>query len=234
MFPLYLIIVMTTVIELTSSEPLKSYSVHSIKKKEIVMTGNGDDPEWKNALELTDFVYPWDKETAPHTSFKALHNKDWLYCLYQVKDNDINIFIKTNDKFDVLYSDRVEIFFRKNDQMSPYYGLEIDPHARIYDYKADYQQHDFTPTWFWPAGELVVKASTSKNGYTVEMAISKKSLRQLELLKGKSMEAGLYRGNCTEITHDNSKFKWISWVRPDSPTPNFHIPSSFGVLELKD
>ena len=233
MFPLYLIIVMTTVIELTSSEPLKSYSVQGINKKEIVITGKGDDPQWKNAIELTAFIYPWEKETPPYTSFKALHSKDWLYCLYKVKDDHINVFVKTNEKSDVLYSDRVEIFFRKNAQMSPYYGLEIDPHARVYDYQAEYQR-DFMPTWSWPAGELLVKANKATDGYTVEIAISKKSLRQLELLKEKRIEAGLYRGDCIQITEDNSKIKWISWVRPNSSTPNFHIPSSFGVLELKD
>ena len=40
--------------------------------------------------------------------------------------------------------------------------------------------------------------------------------------------------SCVEITDDNSKIRWISWVKPGSETPNFHIPSSFGQLNLKD
>jgi hypothetical protein len=217
----------------TAKEEVKTYTANKLQGKEILVTGKGDDPQWKYAIELTDFIYPWEKETPPFTSFKALHSKDWLYLLYKVKDEHIKVLVKTNEKLEVVSSDRVEIFFRKDDQMLPYYGLELDPHGRVYDYMAEYHRI-FTPTWSWPAGGLIVKANMINDGYTVEVAISKKSLKQLELLKGNRIEAGLYRGDCVEITEDNSKIKWISWVRPDSPTPNFHIPSSFGILELKN
>jgi len=216
-----------------NKEELKSYSVNNIKDKEIIVTGKGDDPIWKNAMELTDFIYPWENETPPFTSFKALHSNDWFYCLYEVKDEHINVFVKTNEKSEVVYSDRVEIFFRKDDKMLPYYGLELDPNGRTYDYMVEYHRK-FVPDWSWPAGQLIVKANKVNDGYTVEVAISKKSLKQLELLKGNMLESGVYRGDCVEITEDNSKIKWISWVRPDSPTPDFHIPSSFGMLKLED
>ncbi len=218
---------------LATNEPVKSYSVKSIGNKEINVNGMGDDPKWKTAIELTDFIYPWEKESPPFTSFKALHSKDWLYCLYKVKDDHINVFVKTNEKSEVVFSDRVEIFFRKDEKMSPYYGLELDPNGRVYDYEAEYHRK-FNPEWTWPAGQLIVKASKEADGYTVEVAISKKSLKELQLLKGNILQAGVYRGDCVEITEDNSKIKWISWVRPDSPTPNFHIPSSFGILKLTD
>ena len=217
----------------TTTDPIKSYAVKNIGDKEIIINGKGDNQLWENAIALTDFIYPWENETPPLTSFKALHSKDWLYCLYNVKDDNMNVYVKTNEKSEVVYSDRVEIFFRKDAQLSPYYGLELDPHGRVYDYQAEYHRK-FTSTWSWPAGQLIVKANIVEGGYTVEIAISKKSLKSLGLLKGKIIEAGLYSGDCVEITEDNSKIKWISWVRPDSPTPNFHIPSSFGVLELKD
>jgi hypothetical protein len=225
---------MTTVLlSNTTKEEIKTYSVNKLQGKELVVTGTGDAPQWKNAIELTDFIYPWEKETPPFTSFKALHSKDWLYLLYKVKDDHINVLVKTNEKAEVISSDRVEIFFRKDDQMLPYYGLEMDPHGRVFDYLAEYHRK-FTSTWSWPAGELIIKANKVADGYTVEVAISKKSLKQLELLNGNRIEAGVYRGECVEITEDNSKIKWISWVRPDSATPNFHIPSSFGILLLED
>lgn len=141
--------------------------------------------------------------------------------------------MNTNEKSEVLHSDRVEIFFRTDDQLSLYYGLELDPHSRVYDFEAEYYKK-FTPVWSWPTDDLMVKANKLADGYTVEVAVSKKSLKVLKLLKGKRIEAGLFRGNCIEIAKDNSKFKWISWMRPDSPTPDFHIPSSFGVLEFVD
>lgn len=224
--------IMTTGI-LVNNDPVKTYSVRSIGEQEITVNGMGDNPLWNSAVELTDFIYPWETDEPPFTSFKALHSKDWLYCLYKVKDDNINVLVKTNEKSEVVSSDRVEIFFRKNKKMRPYYGLELDPNARVFDYEAMYHRK-FNSTWTWPAGQLIVKANKVKDGYTVEVAISKKSLKELELLKGNSIEAGIYRGDCIEITEDNSKIKWISWVRPDSPTPNFHIPSSFGMLKLED
>jgi len=224
--------IMTTGI-LVTNDPVKTYSVRSIGDQEITVNGRGDNQLWNSAVELTDFIYPWETDEPPFTSFKALHSKDWLYCLYKVKDDNINVHVKTNEKSEVVSSDRVEIFFRKDEKMSPYYGLELDPNARVFDYEAKYHRK-FNSNWTWPAGQLIVKANKVQDGYTVEVAISKKSLKQLKLIKGNSIEAGIYRGDCIQITEDNSKIKWISWVRPDSPTPNFHIPSSFGILKLEE
>jgi hypothetical protein len=227
------LMIMATGLLFTSNEKVKTYSVNKLQGMELVITGKGEDPQWSQANELTDFIFPWENETPSFTSFKALHSKEWLYLLYKVKDDHINVFVKTNEKSEVVFSDRVEIFFRKDKKMSPYYGLELDPNGRVYDYKAEFHRK-FNPEWSWPAGELIVKANKVSDGYTVEVAISKKSLKQLGLLKGKTLEAGVYRGDCVEITEDNSKIRWISWVKPDSETPNFHIPSSFGQLNLED
>lgn len=211
---------------------LKQYTVQNIGNKQIELTGEGSDKLWKKAIKLTEFTYPWEKEKAPFTSFKALHNDQWLYCFYEVKDEDINVLVDKNDKSDVLYSDRVEIFLRKDSVMAPYYGLEIDPHGRVYDYEA-YYKSTHSSEWTWPKGHLIIKAKIVKGGYSVEFAISKESLKQLGLLNSNKLEAGLFRGNCVKIVKgSNSDIKWISWMKPDSPTPNFHTPSAFGILML--
>ena len=224
---------MTTGISHHLTVEAKTYSVKKIEK-ELVITGKGDSPLWKNANELTDFIYPWEKEKPPFTLFRALHSKDWLYLLYNVKDEMVNIYVKDNDKRDVAYSDRVEIFFKQDDLLEkPYYGLELDPAGRVLDYRAKYHRQ-FNDPWFWPVGQLVVKTSRTKDGYIVEVAISKTSLEQLGLLKDNSLKAGIFRGECIKLTGDESSLKWISWVKPDSITPDFHIPSPFGVLLLEN
>lgn len=230
---LYYIILMSTGILHHSTESSKTYAVKKIQGEELVITGKGDSLMWKKATELTDFIYPWQTEKAPLTSFKALHSKDWLYCLYKVHDDNINIYVDKNVKSEVGASDRVEIFFKIDDRMSPYYGLEMDPHGRVMDYKAEfYRKYD--NNWSWPADELIIKTEVRKDGYTVEIAISKKSLTELGLLKNKTLLAGLYRGNCIALKGAEANLKWISWVKPDSETPDFHIPSSFGKLTLED
>ena len=133
----------------------------------------------------------------PQWAFKA-----YIYGLYKVIDpKKILIFQNTNHKKEVLASDRVEIFFRKNDKMDPYYGLEMDPLTRIYDYRARYQRK-FRQEWSWPEGEVTVKATINDTGYILEFAISKKSLRTFDLIKNNKIEAGLYRGECVQLEMD--------------------------------
>jgi hypothetical protein len=208
----------------------KSYAVKQIAG-ELEITGKGDNPLWKKANELSDFSYPWEKEKAPVTKFRALHNDGWLFCLFDVSDDNITVHVDKNDKSEVGSSCRAEIFFRINDKLSPYYGLEMDPNARVMDYKAEFYRK-FDSNWSWPAGHLKIRSNKRKDGYTIELAISKSSLKELGLLKNKTLEAGLYRGDC-QMVNDTCAFKWISWVKPDSATPDFHIPSSFGILQLE-
>lgn len=233
-FQPYLFILISSAMFAQTKNKVKTYSIKKIEGQEILINGKGDSEQWKNAIGISDFTYPWEKETPPLTSFKAMHSKDWLYLLYNVKDENVQVLVKSNAKIEVIYSDRVEIFFRKDETMSPYYGLELDPHGRVYDYEATFHRQ-FNDQWTWPAGHLKVMAHLTKDGYAVEVAISKESLKQLGLMKGNKLEAGLFRGNCIEmIEGKDSKIKWISWVRPDSVTPNFHIPSAFGLLVLED
>lgn len=225
---------MTTAIVSCTNDESKTYSVKKISGEAIAVTGKGESPQWKNGTELTDFTYPWETTTPPLTSFKALHNNEWLYLFYQVKDENVQVLVKENKKVEVIYSDRVEIFLRKDSLMTPYFGLELDPNGRVYDYEASLPRK-FNDQWTWPAGQLIVKASRTPDGYTVEVAIGKESLKQLGLLKGNKIEAGLFRGECSEaIEGSELKIKWVSWVKPDSKTPNFHIPSAFGLLILED
>jgi hypothetical protein len=211
---------------------LKTYSVKKITAT-IEPTGKGDHPLWKNAHELSDFHYPWEKETPLPTKFKALHNNSMLYCLFEVVDDNINILQDKNYKSEVASSSRVEIFFKIDDKLLPYYCMEIDPLGRVLDYEGTYHRN-FNSEWSWPEGHLTVKTERRKGGYSVEVAITKASLKKLGLLKNKTLQAGLYRADCFKTKSGAPDFKWISWVKPDSKTPDFHIPSSFGILRLED
>lgn len=212
------------------TEGRDTYSIRKIDE-EISLTGKGDDPKWQQARPLTDFSYPWEKEAAPPTTFKALHNDDWVYFLFIVADDDVNIRKETNHKSEVAASSRAEIFFRIDERLAPYYCLEIDPLGRVLDYEARYHRK-FDTNWSWPKDQLVIKSDQRKDGYSVEFAISKKSLQQLKLLKNNTLEAGLFRANCAFKANGEADFKWISWLQPDAKTPDFHIPSSFGTLRL--
>jgi hypothetical protein len=215
-----------------SKEGRKTYSVKKISE-EINTSGKGDHVLWKSANVLSDFNYPWEKEKPLPTRFKALHNDAWVYCLFEVVDDNINIFQDKNHKDEVAASSRVEIFFKKDDKLLPYYCMELDPIGRVLDYEGTYHRN-FNGKWSWPAGNLIVKTARTKDGYSVEVAVSKASLSKLGLLQGNTLQAGLYRADCFKTKDGSHDFKWISWVKPDSKTPDFHIPSSFGILRLEE
>ena len=118
--------------------------------------------------------------------------------------------------------------------MNPYYALEMDALGRVLDTQGRfYRNIDYD--WDWPEGQLILKASIDDTGYWVEGSISFESLRQLGMYKDDQiLKAGLYRGEYQTKENEEIETKWISWILPDSPKPDFHIPSSFGILKLED
>lgn len=190
---------------------------------------------WERSEKIKDFSRPWSNLQLQKTTFRAVHNGQFLYLRYDVMDKDIHIYLNKEDKMDVIKSDRIEIFFKKDDTMKPYYCLEIDPLARVLDYKAShYRQFDYQ--WAWPKGQLDVKTNQSSIGYQIDIALSLKSLNDLGLLKNDRIQAGIYRADCKSLLKDDNKdqiFQWITWVDPKTHNPDFHVPSSFGVLNLE-
>ncbi len=88
------------------------------------INGKGDNKAWNKAVSLSDFHYPWEEEKAPATSFSALWDGKWLYCLFRVKDDSIITLVNKNNKLEVGASDRVEIFMARDSALNPYYCLE--------------------------------------------------------------------------------------------------------------
>jgi hypothetical protein len=208
---------------------MQNYDVHKIKRGFFSRKKMNQDVFWKKSETLTSFVFPWDKETPPATVFRSLHDTKYFYFRFDVIDTDIHVNKETNDKMAVLNSDRVEIFFRSDKEMNPYYGLEMDPLGRVLDYKAEYYRK-FDYTWKWEA--VSVRASYTLNGYRVWGCIPLESLRALKLINENKLQAGLFRGKCIRSADGEISFKWISWIIPDSETPDFHIPSAFGELRF--
>src|SRR5258705_12804173 len=149
---------------------------------------------WKQAEIINSFFYPWEiEERDSSLTFKSVHDNEWLYCLFQVLDEDIKFYVNRNDKVEVTYGDRVEIFFTPDKTLSSYYCLEIDPLGRVYDYRASYHRK-FDPEWTWPDGHLIVEARQKENGYEVKCKISIESLKKIGVLNNGEIVAGLYRG----------------------------------------
>jgi hypothetical protein len=214
---------------------MSSYSVKKINSKVKYNFSDNFEGVWKNAILLEDFSQPWLELTSQKTTFRALYDDKYLYLRYNVVDSNILLYNNNNNETDVIQSDRIEIFFRKDLELSEYYCLEIDPTGKVLDYSASYyRKFDFS--WTWPKGHLYTNGKYLKDGYEVDVRISLESLQNLNLFnKVGELEIGIYRADCISLPNENKKesiFNWITWVNPGTSIPDFHVPSSFGVLKL--
>jgi hypothetical protein len=189
--------------------------------------------DWEQANSLIDFSSPWDNKPFNNMEFKALHDNQNIYFRFEVSDKSFHIHSSDDKNDSINNSDRVELFFRSDDNLNPYYCLEIDPTGRIMDFRAHpNKQFDFT--WSWPLNHIKVNSIHKAGTFIVEIMISKESLKELSLLKGNSIETGIYRAKYYSNNQNLFEPTWITWVNPNTDFPNFHTASSFGLLELED
>lgn len=210
---------------------MKKYNVKCIEINTLVLNGKGDNLLWNEAEILTDFISAWDKKTPRPIEFRALWDSKNLFFYFKVFDSEINIDKNDNSNKSIGNSDRVELFFKNNDTLTPYYCLEIDPTPRILDFKAN-PKRNFEFDWNWPKNDLIVKSDIQNDYFTVEGAITIASLKKLELIKNHTIETGIFRAKYNKCDNSNYEPTWISWVNPNTKLPDFHTPTSFGVLNL--
>ncbi len=209
----------------------KTYRLKNIGPIAIDVDGNLEDT-WDKAHTLTDITAPWNESMSFTNTFKALHNEEHLYFSFVVEDDDIYLENSYEDEeSNAVRSDRVELFFRKPHQLSPYYAFEMDAKGRLFDSRGLFYQR-IDSTWDVDKGGFTIQTSETDTGYILEGAISKKILHELDLINSDgSMTVGVFRGN---YHSDTDEVEWISWVKPKSSNPDFHIPSSYGKMILED
>jgi hypothetical protein len=210
---------------------MKEYQVVLTDKKHESFNKISDSFFWERATCLTDFCSPWNIDSFSKIEFRALWNTDNLFFNFRVFDTDVYIDREDDTFENIGNSDRVELFFRVNDSLNPYYCLEMDTQARIMDFKA-LPDKNFDFNWKWPKSDLEVKASRNKEAFVVEGRISIQSLKELNLIHNNVIEVGVFRAKFSENENKSYEPTWISWVNPDTETPNFHIASSFGKFIL--
>jgi hypothetical protein len=211
---------------------VKEYQVMLLNEKQKKGTDFSVLSSWEKANCLTDFSSPWKNDPISKIEFRALWDLENFYFKFVVFDRDIYIDQKDDTVESIGNSDRVELFFRTDDSLNPYYCLEMDTSARIMDFEAK-PNKDFDFNWKWPKEHIKVQSSKDANSFTVEGQISIASLEELNLIRNNTIETGVYRAKFSIGENKNYQPTWISWVDPNTPEPNFHIASSFGKFILQ-
>ena len=71
-----------------------------------------------------------------------------------------------------------------------------------------------------------------KDSYRVEGSLSLKSLKDLGLVSPEGeIRMGVYRADY--FGNKDDQVIWSSWIVPEATEPDFHIPSSLGILRLE-
>ncbi len=200
-------------------------------KRYLVRRTNHAAPQWSEADSLTDFAFAWEDRDAPQTGFRALHDDVNFHFRFNCNDTDLVLPDRATIKDRVLGSDRVEIFFAPDLSLRPYYGLEMSPRGDVLAYKGNfYREID----WDWTCAELQIEARIEGGHYTVSGSIPLETLRTLNILRSSEIHAGIYRAEFHHKADGAVHCGWMPWVNPQTELPDFHVPASFGTLELID
>lgn len=198
----------------------------------IQVDGQLLEPAWNTAERKTDFVYPWSRREAPATEFRALVDRERLYFAFQVSDKDVVAAKEFPGESTVNGEDRVEVFFARDKELERYFCIEIDALGRVHDYAASHYRK-FDSGWNCPglraAGRLI------SDGYIVEASIPLKTLSDLmgrPVAPGSVMRVGLFRAEFRPGALGEADDSWLSWIKPKTNKPDFHVPSAFADWRL--
>jgi hypothetical protein len=183
----------------------------------------------------TGFAFPWAERPAPRTGFRAWIAAGRFEFSFEAEDADLVLSREWRGESTLDVEDRVEIFFARDAGLDRYYCIEIDPLGRVHDYSASHYRR-FDSTWDCP--DLRVSAARTPDGYRVDGSIPLDTLSSLigkRVGPGATIRTGLFRADFYGRgagARGEAADNWLSWIRPVSATPDFHVPSAFADLTL--
>ncbi len=190
------------------------------------------EPAWAKAERQTSFLYPWSNRTAPATEFRVMTDAERLYFAFEVSDRDLVVATNFTGESTLDQEDRVEIFFARDAALTRYFCIEIDPLGRVHDYAASYYRN-FDNSW--NCRGLRAAGTLNSAGFTIEASIPLQTLTELmgrPILPGAILRIGLFRADFRPGALGNAQDNWLSWTKPDTPKPDFHVPSAFAEWRL--
>ncbi|WP_154856757.1 sugar-binding protein [Cyclobacterium xiamenense] len=221
LFKRYLLVSPLALLFFACGDPASSRLSLPALSGEIQVDGRIDEKTWERAWILEGLISPWPEEkNNDQTTFRAFVSPTHFNFSFEVRDNSLTTVAFQNEA-SVEKEDRVELFFSSDTTLARYYCIEIDPNGNVLDYSAAYYR-EFDPTWDFTSKELAARITDT--GYLVEGKISLDELSELGI--SFPFYLGIFRADFKPAPDET--VTWFSWKKPNSPTPDFHIPSAFG------
>jgi hypothetical protein len=198
----------------------------------IQVDGQLTEPAWNQAESLRAFSCPWSPRAAPATEFRAVADAERLYFAFAVSDPEVVVAKDWAGESTLDQEDRVEIFFARDAALARYFCLEFDALGRVHDYAASYYRRFDSA---WNCAGLRAAGRIHPGGYTVEASIPLRTLADMmggPVSPGSTLRVGLFRADFRPGALGDADDNWLSWVKPDTPRPDFHVPSAFAAWRL--
>ena len=197
---------------------------------------------WKKIQPESIAIYMGQKpEHIPKTQVKIAYGDDALYVTFQVEDRYVRAVAPTNQS-SVCLDSCVEFFFTPGSDVSlGYFNLEMNcggtmlfnfQKARGKDVVA-IAESDLSKIMIAHSLPRIVEPEmpgpiTWTVEYRIPIEILKKYCPVVAPAAGVTWRANFYK--CADRT---SHPHWLTWSPVDFPSPNFHVPGSFGVLQFQ-
>jgi hypothetical protein len=209
----------------TAATNLGNYPRIPIEIERIV-----EDASLVDTFKLDLLASPWSTAPPQATRVWLWNDDDSLYFHFECRDTNVVVRQVEGELQSIGTSDRAELFFAADTLLTTYYGMEIDPSGRILSFKArSYRQCDYL--WSWPNTALKVQTIIQPLGYKVQGSLALSYLDSLGLIQNGHLLVGIFRADYQSLS-DPWQVDWLTWRIPASKTPDFHIPTAFGTIQL--
>jgi len=222
--------------------------------KAPILDGKLDDPCWKQAIVLKDFVLTAGDDGSPpkySTQCYVLYDKTHLYVGFHCSEPDVSNLKSTSlqfDDLDILYDDRVEVFLDVNHDHRSYFEFAINPAGVMFDQTGYNRLNgsktcDMEPRW---NGRWRAKTSVDEEGWFAEFQIDVTSLGLKQLEDGMTWGANFARARKPHVNRGDEVFKklpegeaeYSAWAPVNDyireTISNFHEPIEFGDMVFGD
>ncbi len=201
-----------------------------------------DKAPWNKIVAIPITNYMGEKpDHIPFTQAKIAYDNSALYVIFRVEDRYVKAVHKNNQEM-VCKDSCVEFFFSPgNNSKKGYFNIEMNcggvflfnyqltpKSERIKISDEDIQQIEVAHTM----PKLVEQEIEDKTTWIVEYRIPFSILKKYYSFT--APESGtVWRANFYKCADHTSHPHWLTWAPVDYPTPNFHLPEYFGMVEFQ-
>jgi hypothetical protein len=189
--------------------------------------------EWSHAEAPGRLHLPLGKQRGAENGVPgALGHETHLHFRFDCQDDDLVLPDGPTAKDRVIDSDRVEIFFAPDLSLKPYFCLEMSPRGDVLAYEARFYRE---MNWDWHCEGLQIdRPDRQQPLHRQRQHPARHTAPAQGALRSREMHAGIYRAEFHHKSDGSVHSGWMPWVNPHTERPDFHVPASFGVLELVD